>query len=148
MATGRRNTEIANLLALSRSTIESHARNAYRKLQVHTRSQALACVDAERLLAGARCFNQVGKTGQGLTSMAAVVPSVVGTALQQVINSLSLLVVYGELLLRSNEVPMEIRERLARMFSDSEAVAPDLHLLYEHRPAECLANSAREFQCG
>jgi LuxR family maltose regulon positive regulatory protein len=50
MESGRSNKEIANRLFLSLSTVKWHANNAYGKLGVHSRTQALARARARRLL--------------------------------------------------------------------------------------------------
>lgn len=51
VARGMSNREIADLNALSRSTIESHTRNIYRKLAVHSRTAAIFKAQASGLIA-------------------------------------------------------------------------------------------------
>jgi DNA-binding CsgD family transcriptional regulator len=50
MARGANTEEIGQLLALSRNTVISHAKSIYRKLDVHSRAEALAQAASRRLL--------------------------------------------------------------------------------------------------
>jgi DNA-binding CsgD family transcriptional regulator len=50
MARGASTEEIGQLLALSRNTVISHAKSIYRKLDVHSRAEALAAAASRRLL--------------------------------------------------------------------------------------------------
>jgi DNA-binding CsgD family transcriptional regulator len=128
MASGYRNGDIAEVLRLSSNTIESHARRLYRKLEVRTRAGAIASADAAGWLGGAHRSNEADRHSQ--TSLTPVGRDVVGVALKHVVDSLSLVVVYGELLQRSFELPLQTRDQLAKMLADVDAVAPGLQLLF------------------
>ncbi len=50
VSTGKSNREIADELFLSTRTVERHVENLYRKLDVHTRAEAIATHSANLLL--------------------------------------------------------------------------------------------------
>jgi len=128
IASGRRNDEIAMLLSSSPNTVESHARRLYRKLGVRSRSQAILRAHADGLLTSGSGLKATYRNGQP-NSGRGVLGDSATLALRRMVSSLSLLMVYGELLLQYADVPARFREPLEEMLTAAHTAAPSLQLL-------------------
>ena len=124
MAAGCRNQEISQRLSISENTLESHASRLFRKLRVRSRSQAIMRADSLALLHGGRPVegDPVYIRDGAVTGLL----DVYSVAQRHFVNGLSLVMVYGEVLLRQAQMTDHLRQALNDTLAQVQRVGCDL----------------------
>jgi len=124
MAAGCRNQEISQRLSISENTAESHASRLFRKLRVRSRSQAIMRATSLALLYGGGAVEGDGVCGRDGAVMSLL--DVHSVAQRHFVNSLSLVMVYGEVLLRQAQMTDHLRQALNDTLTQLQRVGCDL----------------------